>query len=111
MKYRQERLGHLIRKELSLIIARELEFDGALPTITDVDMSKTFKKATVRVAVWPSDRAEETVRALNRAEGELRHYLRKKLRTRTVPALAFFEDEGAESAAAVEKIFLEHGEG
>ncbi|HAS94996.1 TPA: ribosome-binding factor A, partial [Candidatus Wolfebacteria bacterium] len=40
MKYRKERLSNLIEEELSNIIVRELEFDGALVTITGVELSE-----------------------------------------------------------------------
>ncbi len=103
MKFRSERVGKLIREELSNIIVRELEFGGALVTITSVDVDAKLDHASVRVSVIPSEAAARALAILNSATGRLQHLLWKKINIKPMPQISFVVDHGLENAAAVEK--------
>ena len=103
MKYRPLRVGDLIQKELSEIIAREFEFDDALLTITSVEVDKKMERALVNISVIPSTKLEEAVKKLEKAQGFLYHLLFKKLNIKPMPHLMFRPDRGFENAAIIEK--------
>ncbi len=107
MRYRQERLDNLILKELSQIIAREMEFDGALITLTQAETSGDLTGAAVKFSVIPSSQKENVLKILNKSRNYLRRILMKKARTQYFPQIYFKIDEGAEEAAKVEKILLD----
>ena len=50
MKHRQLRVNELVKRELSGIIAREINFEGAFVSINAVDVSPDLKSAHVFVS-------------------------------------------------------------
>lgn len=109
MKYRKERLSNLIEEELAKIIVRELEFDGALVTITDVELSEDADFADVKFSVLPSDKAKEVTDVFKKNAGHLQHILIRKLSMRSIPYIRFEYDPGLDKAQKVEKILLDEG--
>ena len=107
MKYRPLRVGDLIQKELSELIQREFEFDGALITLSSVEVDKKMERALVSVSVIPSEKLDEVVKILEKAQGFLYHLLFKKLNIKPMPHLMFRADKGFENAAIIEKKLLE----
>lgn len=108
MKYRPLRVGDLIQKELSEIIAREMEFDGALVTISSVEVDKKMERALINISVIPSVKLEEVVKQLEKAQGFLYHLLFKKINIKPMPHLMFRSDHGFENAARIEKVLLQN---
>ena len=106
MHHRPERLGKLIREELSAIILRELEFAGAVVTLADVVVTDKLDHARVKISVWPSEMSREALKTLQDARRDLQYRLMKKIRIRTLPRIDFEIDHGTENAAAVEKALL-----
>lgn len=107
MNHRSERVANLIQEELSAIIQRELDFEGALVTLTRVEVDTKLESAAVRVGVIPSDRADATLKTLAARAGALQHLLNRKLNIKPMPRIAFERDRGAESAAEVERLLKE----
>ena len=85
---------------------RELEFAGALVTITGVEADKKLDHATIRVSVIPSERAEAAMQQLEHTAGHLQHLLMKKINIKPMPRIVFELDRGPENAASVEKVLL-----
>ena len=107
MKYRPQRVGKLIREELSKIVARELEFENILATITEVEVDKKLETAKTRISVWPVEKSRDVLSTLNKARNLLQTALFKKLNIRPMPRIQFEIDRGPEHAAGVEKTLLE----
>jgi ribosome-binding factor A len=107
MNFRTLRVGKLIREELGALILRELEFPGAIATITEVEVSKKLDTARVRVSVIPSDAADDALATLREARGRLQYLLTRKLNIKPMPQIVFEIDERPEKAAGVEKILIE----
>jgi ribosome-binding factor A len=107
MNHRPLRVANLIRDELSAILVREMEFGGALVTITEVVIDDKMDMARVRVSVLPANKDEEVFRALRKAQGFLQHVLSKKMNIRPMPFIRFEIDHGLEKAAVVEKILIQ----
>lgn len=104
--FRSERVGSLIERQLGQIIERELEFSGALVTITGIEIDKKMEHAKVLVSVIPSDKAQATLEVLVRAAGRLQHLLMEKINIKPMPRIMFDLDRGPENAAQVEKVLL-----
>lgn len=100
-------MGQLVRDELSKIIARELEFDNALVTVTEVEVDKKLETAKVKVSVIPGEKVKEVFQTLAMARDSLQTLLFKKLNLKPVPRIQFEIDRGLENAAGVEKALLE----
>ncbi|RJQ29877.1 30S ribosome-binding factor RbfA [Candidatus Parcubacteria bacterium] len=107
MNFRPQRVGKLIREELSKIILEELEFPDALPTITDVEVDKKLEHAVVLLSVIPSVSSDRVLEELKRAAGRLQHLLNKKISIKPMPRIRFEIDHGLEHAAQVEKLLLD----
>ena len=107
MNYRSQRVGKVIREELSVLIGKELEFGGALMTITEVETDKKLERANVLVSVWPAERAANVLKTLARARNRLQGLLLRKMNIRPMPQIHFSLDRGPEHAAGVEKVLLE----
>jgi ribosome-binding factor A len=107
MKYRQMRVGDLIRKELSILIEREIETPlGSLVTISDVEVDKKYERALVMISVIPTSATETVMATLEKARGYLYHLLFKKLNIKPMPDIMFRLDKGLENAANVERMLL-----
>ncbi|HVN26362.1 MAG TPA: 30S ribosome-binding factor RbfA [Candidatus Paceibacterota bacterium] len=107
--FRADRVSKLIREELSMIIMRELDFGGALVTVTGVDVDKKLEHAATLVSVIPSAAEERAMRELERHAGRLQHLLMKKINIKPMPRVSFVLDHGSENAAKIEKL-LEEGQ-
>lgn len=107
MNYRSLRMAQLIRDELSKLLIREIEFDGALVTITEVVVTDKLDHAKVLVSVIPPIKESETIKKLVTAQGDLQHKLLRKLNIKPMPRIRFELDHGPENAARVEKKLLE----
>lgn len=105
MNFRSERVGKLIREELSLMVLREIELP-ALATITEVVVDKNLETARVEVSVIPSTAADEktVLDALTARAGHFQHLLLKKINIKPMPRISFAIDHGPENAAKVEKL-------
>jgi ribosome-binding factor A len=107
MNHRPERVGKLIREKLSQVIAREIEFpSGVLVTLTEVEVNKKMEIAKIGMSVIPSDRSDEALGILQRAQGDLQYLLVRILNIKPMPHIHFFIDYGPENAAKIEKKLL-----
>lgn len=107
MTHRKERLNSLIREELSKIIVKELEFDGALVTITEVETSDDFDAAIINVSILPVEKDKAVLKILESKAGQLQYLLIKKLKMRSCPRIKFKIDAGLANAAKIEKILID----
>lgn len=107
MKQRNLRVASLIREELGKLIIRELEFPDMLVTLTEVEVGTKMDRAKVGVSVYPSEKALDAFKILEKSRGSLEHLLRRTLNIRPMPRIHFFIDRGPENAAKVEKELLD----
>jgi ribosome-binding factor A len=107
MNHRPDRVASLIQEELGALILRELEFPGALVTISAVEVTKKLDLARVEVSVLPHEREEDVMKLLTAVQRELQFKLGRKLNIKPMPTLMFEIDHGGENAARVEKQLLD----
>jgi ribosome-binding factor A len=107
---RPERVGELIRAELSSMIRSDLH-DPAIGfvTITQVQMSHDLRTARVYFSCLGGPEEFDKVReGFDRAAGYLRREIGRRCRLRYAPELHFFPDRSAETGARIEKILREN---
>ena len=103
MNFRSERVGKLIREELSKMILREVELP-AMVTITEVEVDKKLEGARVKVSVIPASGEKAVLAELTARAGYFQHLLLKKINIKPMPRIVFVIDHGFENAALVEKL-------
>src|SRR5688500_18836457 len=106
---RPDRVGEQIRKELSELIAREVQDPGiGFVTLTRVKMTPDLQNARVYYTIIGDAKArQDTQRALGRATPFLRRQVGHRVRLKNVPTLEFFYDESIERQDRIEEIMLD----
>ncbi len=105
-KVRVNRVGEEIKKELSILIQREMKDPRiGFCTVTGVEMSNDLSVAKVYLSVMGSnDQGNEALKAITKAQGFLRSELGKKIRFRIVPELVFKLDGSIAYGSKIESI-------
>ena len=113
MSQRTERVDELLRQEIGRILAKDVQDPHVgFATVTKVETTPDLRHARVWVSViGGAPERVETLAALARAMGYVRHELGVRLRLRRIPALHVFLDDSAERSTRVLRILdeLEHG--
>lgn len=105
MTNRIEKVNQLIKKELSQIILREIDFpDNVLVTLTRIDTSPNLIEARVFLSTMPESRARETLDILNKSIYTIQQALNKRLVMRPMPKIMFREEKEVSEAGRVEEI-------
>lgn len=108
---RTERLGQLLREEISRLLQREVkDVRVGQVLVTAVEVSPDLKYATVYVLAPGDDvRKAEALEGLASAAGYMRSRLGRELRVRRTPELRFVLDRTQERAARIEELLAEAG--
>jgi ribosome-binding factor A len=94
---RPQKLGDLIQRELSGLLARELRDPRVgMLTITSVDVSPDLSHAKVFFTLLDKKSLDSTLQGLSRSAGFLRSQLAKRIKLYTTPQLRFVYDESVE---------------
>jgi len=102
------RVNQLIKKEISQIILKEVDFPkGTLATVTRVETSSNLIEAKVYISVMPESKAELVLQILTRLIYFLQQQINKRLKMRPVPQIKFFEEIKTKEAAEIEKLLEE----
>ncbi len=102
---RIQQVDILIRRELSQILLKEIEFSsGVLVTVTRVETSPNLAGSSVWVSVLPEKRLKEALEVLNKNIYLLQQRLNKRLKMRPVPKIKFLEEEKTGEAGKIEEI-------
>lgn len=97
MSQRIKRVSELIQRELGAIITREVEFNGYLVSIHDVEVSTDFRDCTVYVGVLGAKRHEQqALDILNKNRAMFQKRLSKRVILRNTPVLQFRIDDSIE---------------
>jgi ribosome-binding factor A len=94
---RPQKLGDLIQRDLSELLARELRDPRVgMLTITSVDVSPDLSHAKVFFTLLQKEKLEDTLHGLKRSAGFLRSQLARRIKLYTTPELRFVYDESVE---------------
>jgi ribosome-binding factor A len=102
MKHRLLRVCELIKRELGVIVGREMKFDAPLVTIRAVDITPDLKNAHVFVSVIGTPgQKKQAIAALEAARQHLQHELSRRVILKYTPHLHFQLDESIERGTRV----------
>src|ERR1041385_7378480 len=104
MKHRQLRVNELVKRELSGIIAREINFEGALVSINGVDVAPDFKTAHVFVSTLGADNGGSVIDKLEAHRPALQAELSRHVVLKYTPHLIFHIDHSIERGTRVLEI-------
>ena len=108
---RQLRVGELIRRTLSDVLARADVHDPDLNrhsiTVGEVRMSTDLKVATAYVLPLGGRDAEDALAALRRNAPELRHLVAKAMTLKYAPQLKFQQDETFDRMDDTRRLFAD----
>lgn len=112
-RIRVGRVGEQIKKELSVLLQRELKDPRiGFVTVTGVEVTGDLSQAKVYLSVLGSEeQKEETLHALAKAKGFLRSELGRRVRLRHTPDLIFKFDSSIDYGSRIEALLQKLNEG
>ena len=98
MSQRTDRVADSLRKELSMLLMREVRDPRvALATISRVQVARDLGHARIWISVLGDEATrQQTMEGIEHAKGFLRTQIGRRLKLRVTPELAFELDRGAE---------------
>lgn len=104
MSNRIEKVNSLLAQEISNIIVRDFDFQGALVTLTHVDATANLIEAKGYISVLPEDKIDHVLKLLNGGVYDIQQKINKKLNMRPIPRIKFVEDRVTAEAAKIEAL-------
>ena len=105
MSNRIHQVNQLIKKELSQIILREVDFSpNVLVTLTRVETSVNLYQSKIYISCLPEQEIKKTLEILGSQIWRLQQLLNKRLRMRPVPKIIFFQEKETIEAGKIEDI-------
>ena len=104
MKHRQLRVNELVKRELSVIITREIDFEGVLVSINDVDVAPDLKTAHVFVSALGPAKGMNVIETLEAHRPMLQAELSRHVVLKYTPHLIFHLDDSIQRGARVLEI-------
>ena len=105
MSKRIKQVNALIKRELSQIILKEIEFPpNVLATITRVETSHNLMESNIWISVLPEEKLKGSLEILNKNVYILQQKLNQRLKMRPLPRIKFLEEKKTEEAGKVEEI-------
>lgn len=89
-----DRVNELLRREISAVIQRDFEWNQALVTVSEVDVTQDLKEAKVYVSVLGGS-VPGVMEQLQRKRGLIQTKVSKRVVLRNTPVLNFREDRSA----------------
>lgn len=105
-KVRTNRVAEQIKKELGIILQREMKDPRVgFVTVTGVEVTNDLSIAKVYISVMGSpEQQNETLKALDKAQGFLRSELGSRIQMRHIPELQFKIDQSIEYGNKIETL-------
>ena len=93
---RQNKIARMLQKELAQIFQEQTRaMHGMMVSVTRTKVSPDLSVCTAYLSVFPSEKAEETVKNVNENMKTIRYELGRRIRNqvRIIPELRFFVDD------------------
>ena len=106
---RLDRVSELVKRDLSVIIDRELDRIGdTMISVSGVEVSRDLRHAKVFVMVYADENsAHDTVDELNRKSSYIRKLLGERIRLKYLPSLTFYFDSSTVDGMRMDRLFDE----
>ncbi len=111
MSNRLQRIGELLKREISTVVKRDFEFTDLLVTIQHVDVAPDLRTAKVFVGVFGDvEKRTAVISKLNKARGPIQSQMMKRVVLRNTPRLSFDLDDSIERGVRMVNILDDLGE-
>jgi len=105
MSNRIEKINSLLEHEISKIILHDFAFSPEiLVTLTRVDTSANLIEAKVYISVFPDEKADPILRALQKSVYDVQYKINRTLRQRPIPKIRFVKETAISKAGKVEEL-------
>ena len=106
MSVRTEKVAHLIREQVGLLIERDYRSsEMGFITVTKVMMSPDLRLAKIYISVFGDAKAKErALFLLNESKKDIRQFIGKTVRIKFTPEIAFFIDDTMDYVANIEQL-------
>lgn len=105
MSQRIPQVNQLIKKELSQIIYREIDFPlDVLVTLTRVETTFDLGEAKIFISSFPTEKSKNVLLTLDKNIYQLQQILNHRLRMRPIPRIRFVEEKETAEAGHIEEI-------
>jgi ribosome-binding factor A len=102
---RSERVAGQMRRDLARLIQQEIKDpEVGFVSLSDVEVTRDLSHAKVFITVFDPEKAQTSLKALQRASSFLRRRLGQELRLRHVPELHFLHDDSVEKGSHIDKL-------
>jgi len=105
MSERILQINELLRKELAIIISKEIPLENGLITIIHAKTSADLKNATLLISVIPENLSGSALKNLRKNSSFFRSLLKKKLNLKYIPRLNWKIDPQERYALEMDKVF------
>ena len=107
MSVRAQKVGSLIKEELSMIFQRNFSMsEYGFLTVTDIIMSPDLRIAKVYISIFgDAERKKKSFAKLEAQKPSIRSMLGQTVRLRYTPEIIFYLDETVDKAMKLENIF------
>ena len=107
MKHRLLRVNEIVKRELSTIIGREINFVDTLVTVNHVDVTPDLRNAHVYVSMIGKGSAQAAMQQLEEHRTVLQSELSKHVVLKYTPHLVFHLDHSVERGTRIFQILQE----
>ena len=112
MKHRLERVCEVLKREIGVILLREIDFAPVLVTVSSVDVTPDLKQAHVFVsALGKPGQQRQVLEKLERNRVHLQSEIAKRVTLKHTPHLFFKLDESIERGSRILNLMDELGLG
>lgn len=105
---RHTRVAELIKELTATYIQQEANTDPLI-TITNVNISPDYHKATIFFTTIPDGRELDAQIFLSRSAKDVRHFIKKKCSMKIIPHIDFMMDAGERHRQHIDEIVREEG--
>lgn len=111
---RADRVGPLLRKEISDIILNEISdprVDKLCTTVTQVELSDNLKNANIKISVRGDEKkSKQIMQGLESAKGYIRRQIGKRIQLRNTPQIRFVLDHSIDYIIEIDELLREVSE-
>ncbi len=103
MTLRQEKIKKLIQNLAAKFLQNESNYTSLI-TVTDANVSKDLKKATIFVTVYPIDSEKSALDFLKRKRKAFKEFAKQKISMRRIPFFDFEIDKGEKNRQRIDEL-------
>jgi len=101
--FRNTRLAEYIKEAVSEFLTKTANSNPMI-TVTRVSLADSLKKALILISVYPEDQEQKALEFLKRKRSDARVYLKKNIKTRSIPIIDFEIDKGEKNRQKIEDL-------